>query len=49
MKDPDLVAEAKKGRMDMDPSTGEELQNLIKEIMEQPREVLDRVKKVLAN
>jgi hypothetical protein len=47
MKDPDLVAEAKKG--DMDPSTGEELQNLIKEIMEQPREVLDRVKKVLAN
>jgi hypothetical protein len=43
------VAEAKKGRMDMDPSTGEELQNLIKEIMEQPREVLDRVKKVLAN
>jgi len=49
MKDPELVAEAKKGRMDMDPSTGEELQNLIKEIMEQPREVLDRVKKVLAN
>src|SRR5918993_21523 len=49
MKDPDLMSEAKKGRMDMDPSTGEELQNLIKEIMEQPREVLDRVKKVLAN
>jgi tripartite-type tricarboxylate transporter receptor subunit TctC len=49
MKDPDLVAEAEKGRMDMDPSTGEELQNLLKEIMEQPREVLDRVKKVLAN
>jgi tripartite-type tricarboxylate transporter receptor subunit TctC len=49
MKDTELVAEAKKGRMDMEPSSGEDLQTLIKEIMEQPREVLDRVKKVLAN
>jgi len=48
MKDPELVAEANKGKMDMDPSTGEELQALLKEIMDQPREVIDRVKKMLA-
>jgi len=47
MRDPELVAEAQKGRMDMDPSSGEELQALLKEIMDQPREVIDRVKKIL--
>ena len=49
MKDPELVAEANKGRMDMDPSTGEQLQRLMNEVMDQPREVLDRVKGVLAD
>ena len=48
MKDPELIAEANKGKMDMDPSTGEDLQILLKEIMDQPREVIDRVKKLLA-
>ena len=48
MRDPELVAEAQKGRMDMDPSTGEELQSLLKDLMDQPREVIDRVKKILA-
>lgn len=48
MKDPELVAEANKGKMDMDPSTGEDLQALLKEVMDQPREVIDRVKKLLA-
>lgn len=47
MRDPDLMAEAKKGRMDMDPSTGEELQALINEVMNQPAEVVERVKKIL--
>jgi tripartite-type tricarboxylate transporter receptor subunit TctC len=48
MKDPELIAEAKKGRMDMDPSTGEELQALLLDIMEQPPDVIERVKKILA-
>lgn len=48
MKDPELIAEAKKGRMDMDPSSGEELQALIQEIMDQPPEVIDRMKKILS-
>jgi tripartite-type tricarboxylate transporter receptor subunit TctC len=46
MKDPELVAEAKKGKMDMDPSTGEELQELTKEVMAQPPEVVERARKI---
>ena len=47
MKDPELLAEAKKARMDVDPSTGEELQALVTEVMDQPPEVVGRVKKLL--
>ena len=46
MKDPELIAEAKKGKMDMDPSTGEELDDLAKEVMAQPGEVITRAKKI---
>jgi tripartite-type tricarboxylate transporter receptor subunit TctC len=47
LKDPELVAEAKKGRMDIDPVPGEQLEKLIKEVLEQPPEVLSRVKSML--
>jgi tripartite-type tricarboxylate transporter receptor subunit TctC len=49
MKDPELLAETKKSKMDVDLSTAEELQALIKEVMEQPKEVNERVKKFLGN
>jgi tripartite-type tricarboxylate transporter receptor subunit TctC len=49
MRDPGLIEEAKKGQMDMEHTPGETLQALLKEIMDQPREVIDRVKKILAN
>src|SRR5919106_953003 len=48
MGDPGLIEEAKKAKMDMEHTPGEELQNLMKELMNQPREVIERVKKVLA-
>jgi hypothetical protein len=48
MKDPELIAEAKKGRMDMELSTGEDMQALLNEVLNQPREVIDPVKKILA-
>ncbi|HEV8344311.1 MAG TPA: tripartite tricarboxylate transporter substrate-binding protein [Candidatus Binatia bacterium] len=48
MKDPELIAEAKKGRMDMDPTSGEELQALAQQVMDQPKDVLERVKKILS-
>ena len=48
MRDPGLIEEAKKGQMDMEYTPGEELQVLMKELMNQPRDVMERVKKVLA-
>ena len=47
MKDPELIAEVKKSRLDMDPSTGEEVEAIFKEVMDQPAEVVALVKKVV--
>ena len=47
LKDPELIAEVNKSRLDMDPSTGEEIEALIKEIMDQPPEVAALIKKIL--
>jgi tripartite-type tricarboxylate transporter receptor subunit TctC len=49
LKDPELLAEAKNAKMDVDYSTPEELQALLKEVMTQPKHVTDRVKKLLEN
>lgn len=49
MKDPELLAETKKSRMDVDPTPGPELEKLANEIFQQPPEVLARVKKILGN
>jgi tripartite-type tricarboxylate transporter receptor subunit TctC len=49
LKDPELIAEAKKARMDMEPVSGDELQALTKRLMTQPAAVVQRVKKVLEN
>jgi hypothetical protein len=35
--------------MDVDASSGEELEEMIKKVMDQPKEVTDRVKKMLEN
>jgi len=48
LKDPEALAEAKKSRMDVEPTSGEELESLVKEIFDSPPDVLDRVKKLLA-
>jgi tripartite-type tricarboxylate transporter receptor subunit TctC len=49
LKDPDLIAEVTKSRLDMEPSSGEEIQSLFKELMDQPREVIELVKKLEEN
>jgi tripartite-type tricarboxylate transporter receptor subunit TctC len=49
MKDPELLAEAKKGRMDVEPTTGEALEKLANRVLDQPPEVIARVKKILSN
>lgn len=45
-RDPDLVAEAKKGRVEVSPTKGEELQTMAKEGMDQPPEVIEQIKKL---
>jgi len=47
--DAELMLEAEKAKMDVDPTPGDELETLIKQIMDQPKDVLDRVKKMLGN
>jgi tripartite-type tricarboxylate transporter receptor subunit TctC len=47
LADPELIAEVTKSKLDMDPSTGEEIEALVKEIMDQPPEVVALVKKIL--
>jgi len=47
MNNPELLAEAKKARMDIELVTGEQLQALAKRVMNQPPAVLNRVKKIL--
>ena len=49
LKNPELLAEAKKGRMDVDPSSGENLEKLATRVLNQPPEVIARVKKILGN
>ena len=49
MKDPDLLAEAAKRGWDVDPSTGAELESLAREVIVQPKEVIERMKWVLGN
>jgi len=34
LKDPELIAGVKKSRLDMDPSTGEEVEAIFKEVMD---------------
>jgi tripartite-type tricarboxylate transporter receptor subunit TctC len=49
LKDPELVAETKKQRWDINPLTGEEMEQLSKEVITQPKEVIERMKWVLGN
>ena len=49
MKDADLLAEAKKSRMDVEYTAGEELEALLKEVLTQPPEVIEQARKILGN
>jgi tripartite-type tricarboxylate transporter receptor subunit TctC len=49
LNDSEVLAEAKKARMDMEPTSGEDLESLAKEIFDSPPDVLERVKKILGN
>jgi tripartite-type tricarboxylate transporter receptor subunit TctC len=48
LKDPDFLAEANKHGWELRPVSGEELQTLAKEVIDQPPEVVEWLKKLLA-
>ena len=47
MVDPDFLGDIKKRGLEAEPSTGEELEKLAKEVMVQPPEVIERVAKLM--
>ena len=49
MQDPQLQAEVKKRNYEFDPVKGEELEKLAKEVVSQPPETIEKLKKVLGN
>ena len=49
MNDPEFLAEIKKRNYELEPTPGEELEAIAKEVMSQPPEVIERVKKLLGN
>jgi tripartite-type tricarboxylate transporter receptor subunit TctC len=49
MTDPDFSAEAKKQRWELTPVSGEKLEARAKEVIAQPPEVIERMKKLLGN
>jgi tripartite-type tricarboxylate transporter receptor subunit TctC len=48
LKDPELLAEIKKSNLDIEYTSGQQLQALAKEVMDQPAEVVEKVKRILA-
>ena len=48
LKDPDFLAEAKKNGWELRPVSGEELQALATEVVDQPAEVVEWLKRLLA-
>jgi tripartite-type tricarboxylate transporter receptor subunit TctC len=49
LNDPELLAEAKKAKMDVEYTSGEDLEALAKEVLSQPAEVIEQAKKILGN
>jgi tripartite-type tricarboxylate transporter receptor subunit TctC len=47
MADPEFLAETKKRRYELEPVSGEEVETLAKEVLAQPVDVIDRMKKLI--
>jgi tripartite-type tricarboxylate transporter receptor subunit TctC len=49
LKDPELIAETKRQKWEIEPLSGDEMEKLAKEVTTQPKEVIERMKWVLGN
>jgi tripartite-type tricarboxylate transporter receptor subunit TctC len=45
--DPEFLAETKKRRYELEPVSGEDVETLAKEVLAQPADVIDRMKKLI--
>jgi tripartite-type tricarboxylate transporter receptor subunit TctC len=46
LKEPEVIAEAKQRRLDLEVLSGDELEVSMREVINQPREVVERVKRL---
>jgi hypothetical protein len=49
MKDPEFLADVEKRKFELDPTPGEELEKIVKDVMSQPPETIARLKKLLGS
>jgi tripartite-type tricarboxylate transporter receptor subunit TctC len=49
MKDPELLAEAEKAQIDINPLAGDEVQKIVASVLDTPSPVIERTKTILAN
>jgi len=49
MKDSEFLTDIDKRQFDLDPVPGEELEKIVKDVMSQPPDIVERMKKLLAN
>jgi tripartite-type tricarboxylate transporter receptor subunit TctC len=49
LKEPDLLEEAKKRSWEVEHITGEELQTLAQEVIDQPTDIVERIKQLLGS
>jgi tripartite-type tricarboxylate transporter receptor subunit TctC len=49
MKDPEFLTDIDKRQFDLDPVPGEELEKIVKDVMSQPPDIVERMKKLLGN
>ena len=47
LAEPEMIAELKKKRMNLDVVSGADIENVMGQISNQPRDVMDRVKKLI--
>jgi tripartite-type tricarboxylate transporter receptor subunit TctC len=47
MKDPEFLAEVAKRKYELSPTRGEELEKIARDAMTQPKDIVERMKKVL--
>jgi tripartite-type tricarboxylate transporter receptor subunit TctC len=47
LRDPDLLAEAKKKNFEIDPTSGDDLESLAKDVMSAPQDAVERLSKLL--